>query len=75
MYNILFLFFLGIETPLFANIELNDDCVYADLFKIPTAEITTTTTENINLTYNSTRSGKLVWTPVHTFQRSKDLNK
>ncbi|KAL4083995.1 hypothetical protein QTP88_029311 [Uroleucon formosanum] len=46
----------GIETPLFANIELNDDCVYADLFKIPTAEITTTTTENINLTYNSTRS-------------------
>ncbi|XP_025205943.1 zinc finger MYM-type protein 1-like [Melanaphis sacchari] len=37
------------------NIESNDDSVYADLFKNPTAEITTTT-ENVNLTYNSTNS-------------------
>jgi len=47
---------------------------YADLFKIPTAEITTTT-EHVNLIYNSTNSGKLICIPVHTFQRSKDLNK
>lgn len=63
---------LGIETLL--NIEPNDDSVYTDLFQIPTAEITTTT-ENINLTYNSSSSGKLVCAPLHTFQRSKDLNK
>ena len=60
MYVYYFYFFLGIETPLLANIEPNDDSVYADLFKIPTAE--STTTENINLTYNSTSSGKLVCT-------------
>jgi len=56
------------------NIEPNDDSMYVDLFKIPTAEITTTA-KNINLTNNSTSSGKLVCTYIHTFQRSKDFNK